>query len=253
MTMRWPWSTCGTQSFPECQRRISGGKLAWHKSGSKNPPVPSNNRSWLLVSEKNDSASRCLNSFSCEFQGIPSLGFCVSCLLSWYKVIRTCILNIIRVCQCQKCFSFVVVVVTSSKWSSWCSNECVIQTLCNFLVLLQRASPQSLWQSIFQGYAFLIINSLHSSLALKSHNRVIPLTQWDFGRELAPYLFAWVVLQTKSIISCHSRCMLRGGFWIWTKSNLLRFIEGQTHLAPLGMPKWLWRSMNQNSFFKPSH
>lgn len=99
--------------------------------------------------------------------------------MSRFKVIRTCIQNIIWVCQCRKLFSFVVVVVTSSKWSSWCSNECVIQTLCNFLVLLQRAFPQSLWQNIFQGYAFLIINSLHSSLALKLHNRVIPLTQWD--------------------------------------------------------------------------
>ena len=43
--------------------------------------------------------------------------------------------------------------------------------------------------------------------------------------------------------------MLEGRVCYWMMSNPFRFIEGQTHLAPLRMPKWIWPSMNQKGMF----
>ena len=43
----------------------------------------------------------------------------------------------------------------------------------------------------------------------------------------------------------HLWCMLGGSVSVRKTSNLFRFIEGQKHLAPVGMPKWVWPIMSQ--------
>jgi hypothetical protein len=61
--------------------------------------------------------------------------------------------------------------------------------------------------------------------------RVIPLTLGDetFHQELVTYDFPLVDLHIISIISLW--CMLGGNGWIWTKSNLFRYIEDQTRFS----------------------
>ena len=66
-----------------------------------------------------------------------------------------------------------------------------------------------------------------------------------FHRELGPYTFPLVVLHRKPKLSFYLWCMLGGSVWIvWsaTYHNLLRV---KLILAPLGIPKWVWPSMNR--------
>jgi hypothetical protein len=64
-----------------------------------------------------------------------------------------------------------------------------------------------------------------------------------------PYSCPLVPLHTISSFFFPLGCMLEGRVWYWMMSNPFLFIEGQTHLAPLGMPKWIRPSMDQYSMF----
>ena len=55
----------------------------------------------------------------------------------------------------------------------------------------------------------------------------------DFVGSWSPMISPLVVLNTKSIMFSHLWCMPGGDVWIWLKSNLFRFIEGQTHFSIL--------------------
>ena len=48
---------------------------------------------------------------------------------------------------------------------------------------------------------------------------------------VCPLQFPLVVPHTISLISFPLWCALGGNVWIWMKSNLFRFIEGQTHFS----------------------
>jgi hypothetical protein len=83
-------------------------------------------------------------------------------------------------------------------------------------------------------------NQQAQSLRHKSY----PLIQLDISLRVAPLWFSIGCLHTISIISFHLWCILGGSVWIEMKSNLIRFVEGRTQLAPLDMPNWLQPSMN---------
>ena len=75
-------------------------------------------------------------------------------------------------------------------------------------------------------------------------------TQWDFLLEVSPLWFPLVVFYTKSIFSLHLWCMLGGHIWIWMKSNLFWFIEGQTHYSTLAC---LWTDIECSLFKTPQY
>ena len=72
-----------------------------------------------------------------------------------------------------------------------------------------------------------------------------PSTQWTFHQELVPYDYPLVALHTTSIIFLYLWCMLDCSIWMWMKSSLFWFTEGQSHLASFSMQKWIWPSMNR--------
>ena len=86
--------------------------------------------------------------------------------------------------------------------------------------------------------------------------RVILQLNGTFCQELVPYDFPLVVLHKISIIAFHLWCMLGGSVWIWMKSNLFRFIEGQTHFSTSWHAKLSltlnWTNIGCSSF-KPPH
>ena len=71
-------------------------------------------------------------------------------------------------------------------------------------------------------------------------------TSW---RELVSFNFLLVVLHTVSIITKHLWCLLRGIVWIWMKSYLFCSLRAKLSLAPSGIPKWVWLSMNRFRVF----
>ena len=86
-------------------------------------------------------------------------------------------------------------------------------------------------------------------------NRIILQLNGTFCQALVPYNFPLVVLHTISAMFFHVWCMLWGSVWIWMKSNLFWFIEGQAHYstswhAKSGWPSTEWYNC---SSFKPPH
>ena len=65
-------------------------------------------------------------------------------------------------------------------------------------------------------------------------------------REFVPPL---VVLDTISMISFHLCCMPGNSAWILWRVTYFRWLRSKLILAPLGMPKWVWPSMNQYRMF----
>jgi hypothetical protein len=82
---------------------------------------------------------------------------------------------------------------------------------------------------------FITINCSNISFDVQNPLYAIELssTQWDFLLEVSPLWFPLVAFYTKPIVSLHLWCMLGCHVWIWMKSNLFWFIEGQTHYSTL--------------------
>ena len=61
--------------------------------------------------------------------------------------------------------------------------------------------------------------------------------------------FPLVVLHTIWMISFNLWCMLESSVWTQMKEQPIRFCRGKLNVAPFGMPKCVWPSMNQYKMF----
>ena len=88
------------------------------------------------------------------------------------------------------------------------------------------------------GHGFDIRNYLHIGVFL--------LRKWDSLSGISCIKnFSLAVLDTITMISFHLWCMPGNSACISWRATYFRWLRSKIILAPLGMPKWVWPSMNQ--------
>ena len=77
-----------------------------------------------------------------------------------------------------------------------------------------------------------------------------PLTQWEFLLAVGPLMTSyWLLCIQVSIISFHLWCMLGGSVELKWRGTYFSSLRTKLILAPLGIPKWVWPSMNWYRMF----
>ena len=77
-------------------------------------------------------------------------------------------------------------------------------------------------------------------------SRVVLYFNGSFHRKLVPYEFLLVGLHTISLILSTCGAFLEVVFEFEWRSTYFGSLRAKVILAPLGMPKWVWPSMNQH-------